>query len=51
MFRTVILVLAVVGVCQAAIELEGGVLVLDDANWDEANEKYPQMLVEFYAPW
>jgi len=35
----------------AAISKEGGVLVLDDANFDEAMETYPQMLVEFYAPW
>jgi len=40
-----------VATCQATIELEGGVLVLDDANWEEANAAYPQMLVEFYAPW
>lgn len=38
-------------VIQAAIEKEGGVLVLDDSNWAEAQEANPEMLVEFYAPW
>ena len=48
------MVLALVcAVVQAAIELEEGskVLILGDDNFDEATGLYPQMLVEFYAPW
>jgi protein disulfide-isomerase A1 len=37
----------------AAIEVEEGskVLVLGDDNFEEAKGLYPEMLVEFYAPW
>jgi len=35
----------------AAIEVEEGVLVLNDANFDEAVAQNDILLVEFYAPW
>jgi protein disulfide-isomerase A1 len=35
----------------AAIELDEGVLVLNDANFDEAVAQNDVLLVEFYAPW
>jgi hypothetical protein len=37
-------------VAQAA-EVDEGVLVLTDANFDEELVKYDNLLVEFYAPW
>jgi len=36
---------------QSGFPEEEGVLVLDDANFDEAVKKYENLLVEFYAPW
>uniref|UniRef100_A0A7N5K1X2 Thioredoxin domain-containing protein n=1 Tax=Ailuropoda melanoleuca TaxID=9646 RepID=A0A7N5K1X2_AILME len=33
------------------IEEEEGVLVLKSANFEQALEQYPNILVEFYAPW
>ena len=34
-----------------AAEVDEGVLVLTDANFDEELVKYDNLLVEFYAPW
>ena len=35
----------------ANVTTEGGVLVLNDANFDEELKKHEFLLVEFYAPW
>lgn len=34
-----------------AAEVDEGVIVLTDANFDEELVKYDYLLVEFYAPW
>jgi protein disulfide-isomerase A1 len=34
-----------------AAEVDDGVLVLTDSNFDEELAKYDYLLVEFYAPW
>lgn len=34
-----------------AAEVEEGVLILTDSNFDEELAKYDFLLVEFYAPW
>jgi methenyltetrahydromethanopterin cyclohydrolase len=39
------------GSVQASAEVDEGVLVLTDANFDEELVKYDFLLVEFYAPW
>ena len=45
------LVVAVNAMFPAAFPVEDGVIVLDDANFDEALAKHDPILVEFYAPW
>jgi protein disulfide-isomerase A1 len=44
-------VLALLSFACAEITEEEDVLILDDTNIDEALEQYPELLVEFYAPW
>ena len=34
-----------------AAEMDEGVLVLTDANFDEELAKHSNLMVEFYAPW
>ncbi|KAL7989515.1 hypothetical protein Chor_012181 [Crotalus horridus] len=51
-FAPVLCLLWLGQVCLAVdIEEEEGVLVLKSANFDQALEQYPNILVEFYAPW
>jgi len=44
---------AVLGLAQAASEpeIEEGVMVLNDSNFNEVISKNDYLLVEFYAPW
>jgi len=44
-------ILALAMVAFAEIPEEDDVLVLDDTNIDEALDLYPEILIEFYAPW
>ena len=46
-----LLTLSVIGLVQAAAEVEEGVLILTDANFDEELKLHDNLLVEFYAPW
>jgi hypothetical protein len=41
----------IVAVVSAAITLDEGVMVLNEANFEEAVAANNAMLVEFYAPW
>jgi len=40
-----------VGTVLADAEVDEGVLVLTDSNFDTELAKYDNLLVEFYAPW
>lgn len=42
---------AVLAAVRGAIELEDGVMVLTDDNFDGAIKDNKHILVEFYAPW
>ena len=51
-FGRFLVLLCLMAMCvYAAIKEEGGVLVLDDDNFDEAIKDNSLVLVEFYAPW
>lgn len=45
------LLLTIFTLSRAAAEVDEGVLVLTDANFDEEVTKNAPMIVEFYAPW
>jgi protein disulfide-isomerase A1 len=45
------LLLCIFAIANSDITEEDDVLVLNDANFNEALQIYPQILVEFYAPW
>lgn len=42
---------AALAITTQAAEVEDGVIVLNDANFDEELVKHDHILVEFYAPW
>ena len=45
------LFLAILSVVSSTIYEEDGVLVFNDSNFEEGLQVYPQILIEFYAPW
>ena len=47
----ILIVLIISMISYAEIEKEDGVLVLTDANFNEAVKPDNKILVEFYAPW
>jgi len=50
-FASFALVATLLGVVFADAEMDEGVIVLTDANFDAELVKYEHLLVEFYAPW
>lgn len=47
----VLLSLSLLAFANAAADMDEGVLVLTDSNFDEELKQYDNLLVEFYAPW
>lgn len=49
--KYLVLLICVACVFAAEPEVEDHVLVLTDENFDATIKQYPNILVEFYAPW